>query len=95
MNDKTLEERHVDGDRTGQIFVYKDVNDVTKICMVGYDVLQEEYDLMPEYLQEHFERVTDDHDALLRTQDLNVYTLPDDVVKQIEEVQIEQAKKDS
>ena len=43
-----------EGDRTNQMFVYKDNNGVTKVCMVGWDVVQEEYDLMPEYLQEHF-----------------------------------------
>jgi len=95
MNDKTLESMTTEGDRTGQMFVYEDNDGATKCCMVGYDVLQKEYDLMPEYLQEHFERVTDKHDELLLTQAPNVYVLPEDVVKQIEEIQIEQTKSDS
>lgn len=93
--DKTLEERTTEGDRTGQMFVYKDVNEVTKMCMVGFDVTQKEFDMMPDYLKEHFERVTDDHDALLQTLTPTVQVIPEDVVKQIEETQIETVKKNS
>ena len=89
MNDKPLAERTTEGERTGQMFVYKDSNDVTKVCMVGYDVVQEEYDLMPDYLREHFDRPDDLYNKVLLTKDPSVYILPDEVVKQIEEARIE------
>ena len=76
-------------DRTGQMFVYKDMNEVTKVCMVGYDVTQEEYDIMPDYLQENFERPSDEYNETLLGKEPSVYVLPDEVVKQIEETQIE------
>lgn len=93
--DDLLMHQDTDGDRTGQMFVYKDANGITKVCMVGYDAVQEEYDLMPEYLQEHFERPDDRYNEVLLGKELNVYVIPEDVVQQIEETQIEQAKKDS
>ena len=71
--------------RQGQLFVYKDSDDVTKACMVGYDVSQLEYDLMPEYLQEHFDRPSDEQDKELGKKAPSVFVLPKEAVKEIEE----------
>lgn len=74
-------------DRTGQVFIYKDTNDVTKVCMIGYDVNQEEYDLMPEYLQEHFERPNDTYNAVLLSKEPTVYVLDEEDVAKIEGIE--------
>lgn len=72
--------------RTGQMFVYKDINGATKVTMVGYDVTQEEYDLMPKYVQDLFERPDDRFNEILQDRDPNVYTLPADVVAKVEDL---------
>ena len=83
MDKKKLEEMSLEGDRLGQLFVYKDRNEVTKACMVGYDVTQEEFDLMPDYLREHFERPDPRYNEVLKKKPPNVFVIPEETVKDI------------
>lgn len=76
-------------ERVGQMYIYKDRNEVTKITMIGYDVIREEYDLMPDYLREHFERPSKEFDLILQDRDPNVFVIPEDVLEQIESTKVE------